>query len=136
MPRSSAATLRTAIVALLLTALRLSAHHAFAAEYDENKRVIVSGTVTRFDWINPHAWLHVEGKDATGKPVTWKFELGSPGGLVHRGFARNAVKVGDHVTVDAYRAKDGSNIANMRTVTLPDGRQLFGGFATTPGAPK
>jgi hypothetical protein len=111
--------------------MRTSAHHAFAAEYDENKRVTISGTVTRFEWTNPHAWLYVDGKDG----ARWNFEMGSPNGLAHRGWTRTALKKGDPVTVEGYGAKDGGNTANVRTVTMPDGRKLFGGFHSTPGAP-
>ena len=121
--------------ALLLTTMRISAHHAFAAEYDENKRVTVSGTVTLFKWTNPHVWLYVDEKDENGKVTSWSFEMGSPGGLIHRGWRSTELKTGDQVSVEGYGAKDGSNIANARTVTLPDGRKLFGGFQTTPGAP-
>jgi hypothetical protein len=121
--------------ALLLTTMRLSAHHAFAAEYDENKRVTVSGRVTKIEWTNPHVWLYVEGQDDSGKLTDWSFEMGSPNGLVHRGWRRTDLKTGDHVTVEGYRSKDGRNVANVRTVTLPDGRKLFGGFQSTPGAP-
>ena len=120
---------------LLFMTLRISAHHAFAAEYDEHRHVTVSGMVTTFKWINPHAWLHVEGKDKDGKVANWKFEMGSPGGLVSRGWTKGELKEGDQVTVEGYGAKDGSRVANATTVTLPDGRTLFGGFATTPGAP-
>jgi len=126
---------RAAAAALLLTATRVSAHHAFAAEYDENKRVMVSGRVTGFEWTNPHAWLYIDGKDESGKVTRWNFEMGSPNGLLHRGWTRTALKKGDQITVEGYGAKDGSNIANVRTVTMPDGRKLFGGFHTTPGAP-
>jgi hypothetical protein len=124
-----------AAAALLLTTMRISAHHAFAAEYDENKLVTVSGTVTKFEWTNPHAWLYVDGTDESGKATRWSFEMGSPGGLLHRGWRRMELKTGDQVTVQGYRAKDGSNLANARTVTMPDGRKLFGGFQSTPGAP-
>jgi hypothetical protein len=130
-------TQRVCVVAavLALSAMRMSAHHAFAAEYDENTRVTVSGAVTKFQWTNPHAWLYVRGKDENGKVMAWGFEMGSPNGLLHGGWKRAELKKGDHVTVDAYRAKDGRNVANARTVTMPDGRKLFGGFQTTPGAP-
>ena len=124
-----------AATALLLTAMRLSAHHAFAAEYDESKRITVSGTVTRFKWTNPHGWLYVDQKDETGKVTRWGFEMGSPGGLTRRGWTRTELMKGDPVTVDGFAAKNGSNTANARTVTLPDGRKLFGGFQSTPGAP-
>jgi hypothetical protein len=124
-----------AAVGMLLTAMRVSAHHAFTAEYDENKRVTVSGSVTKFEWTNPHAWVYVDGKDENLKAATWGFEMGSPNGLIHRGWKREDLKKGDQITIEGYRAKDGSNVANARTVTLPDGRKLFGGFQTTPGAP-
>jgi hypothetical protein len=120
---------------LLLTTVPMSAHHAFAAEYDENKLVTITGTVTGFQWTNPHAWLSVDGTEESNKVSSWKFEMGSPGGLLRRGWRQGELKNGDHVTVDGYRAKNGSNFANARTITLPDGRKLFGGFQTTPGAP-
>ena len=127
--------LLTAVGVLLLATVRISAHHAFAAEYDENKLVTVSGTVTGIKWTNPHAWLYVEGKDQSGKAASWSFEMGSPNGLIRRGWIRTALKKGDRVTVEGYGAKDGSNIANASTITMPDGRKLFGGFHSTPGAP-
>jgi hypothetical protein len=128
-------TLFAAAAVLLLATMRISAHHAFSAEYDENKLVTFSGTVTGFKWTNPHAWLYVDGKHEGDKVTSWSFEMGSPNGLQHRGWKRTELKKGDHVTVDGYRAKNGSNVANARTVTLPDGRKLFGGFQSTPGAP-
>lgn len=126
-------TLCAAAAALMVATMRLSAHHAFAAEYDENKRVTVSGTVTKFEWVNPHAWLYVDGKAEGGSVTQWSFEMGSPNGLLHRGWRRVELKEGDRVTVEGYCAKDGRNVANASTVTLPDGRKLFGGFQSTPG---
>jgi len=120
---------------LLVAASRGSAHHAFAAEYDEKKLIVISGTVTDFQWTNPHAWLYVDGKDAGGTAGSWGFEMGSPGGLLHRGWKSTELKKGDAVTVEGYAAKDGRNVANARMVTLPDGRMLFGGFGSTPGNP-
>jgi hypothetical protein len=128
-------TICAAAVAVFLTTMRVSAHHAFASEYDENKRVTVSGTVTKFQWTNPHTWLYVEGKDGNDKVTSWSFEMGSPNGLVRRGWTRTALKEGDQVTVEGYCAKDGRNVANAGAVTMPDGRKLFGGFQSTPGAP-
>jgi hypothetical protein len=125
----------TAFALLLLTTVRVSAHHAFASEYDENKRVTVSGTVSEFKWTNPHAWLSVDRKDESGKVTRWNFEMGSPNGLLTRGWKKTDLKVGDQVIVEGYGAKDGSNVANAATVTLADGRKLFGGFQETPGAP-
>jgi hypothetical protein len=124
-----------AAAVLLMTTMRASAHHAFAAEYDENRHVTVSGTVTSFKWINPHAWLYVDRQDQNGKITKWSFEMGSPGGLTARGWQKTELKAGDRVTVEGFGAKDGRNVANAATVTLPGGRKLFGGFQTTPGAP-
>jgi hypothetical protein len=124
-----------AAVLLLLTAPHGSAHHAFAAEYDGKKLIVVSGTVTAFEWTNPHAWLSVEGKDATGTSGRWRFELGAPNSMLRRGWKQNELKTGDYVTVDGYPAKDAINAASARTVTLPDGRKLFGGCDSTPGNP-
>ena len=124
-----------AALVLLVAAIRASAHHAFAAEYDENKLVTVDGTVTKFEWTNPHAWLYVDTKDPSGQVSRWSFEMGSPNGLLHRGWKKNELKDGDQVTVDGYAAKDGRNVANARIVTLPDGRKLFGGFQSTPRGP-
>ena len=128
-------TLWVAVTALLLATIRISAHHAFAAEYDEKHLVTITGMVTGFKWINPHAWLYIDGKDASGKVASWGFEMGSPNGLVSRGWKKAELKKGDHVTVEAYGAKNKSNTANARTVTMPDGRKLFGGFQETPGNP-
>ena len=128
-------TLWAAAAALFLVTMRISAHHAFAAEYDEKNLVTVTGVVTSFKWTNPHAWLYIDGKDAAGKAAIWGFEMGAPGGLLSRGWKRAELKKGDHVTVEGYRAKNNSNTANARTVTVPDGRKLFGGFKETPGNP-
>lgn len=125
----------TKFALLLLTPMSALAHHAFASEYDENKRVRVSGTVTEFKWTNPHAWLTVDQKDESGKVTKWNFEMGSPNGLSTRGWRKTDVKAGDQIVVEGYGAKDGSNVANAATVTLADGRKLFGGFQETPGAP-
>jgi hypothetical protein len=124
-----------AVAALLFAAIRMSAHHAFASEYDVNKVVKVSGTVVSFNWTNPHAWLYVDGKDDSGQTGTWGFEMGSPNGLLNRGWKQNELKKGDQVTVDGYAAKDSPNVANARNVTLSDGRRLFGGFQSTPRNP-
>src|SRR5437762_1900038 len=117
-------TLLAAAAALLLLTMRISAHHAFAAEYDENRHVTVSGTVTKFKWTNPHAWLYVDRRDEGGKVTRWSFEMGSPAGLSTRGWRKTELKVGDPVTVEGYGAKDGRNVGNAGTVTLPDGRKL------------
>jgi hypothetical protein len=127
-------TLCALALVLLLTTERLSAHHLFTAEY-ENRRVTVSGTVTTFMWINPHVWVYLDSRDEHGKIAKWRFELGSPGGLTARGWKRTDLKAGDAVTLAGFGAKNGKNVANLTWVVVPDGRKLFGGFETTPGAP-
>src|SRR5262245_19354559 len=108
---------------LLLCALPLLAHHSFEAEYDSKRVMQVSGVVTKFEWMNPHARFYVDVKDEKGAITNWNFELGSPNVLRLQGWKRDSLKVGDQVTVDAYLAKDGSKMANARKVILADGRQ-------------
>ncbi len=111
------------------------AHHSFAAEYDNNKPVKLSGTVTKVEWMNPHARFYIDVKDESGKVTNWEFELGSPNGLMRRGWTRNSLKQGDQVSVSGYAAKDGSNLGNARTVNLADGRKVFAG-STDDGGPQ
>ena len=108
-------------------------HHSFAAEYDSTKPVTLTGQVTKVEWMNPHARFYVDVKE-DGKVTNWEFELGSPNGLMRQGWTRNSLKQGDEITVDGYLAKDGSKLANARTVKLSDGRKVFAG-STTDGGP-
>ena len=110
------------------------AHHSFAAEYDNNKPLKLSGTVTKVEWQNPHARFYIDVKDQSGKVTNWEFELGSPNGLMRRGWTRNSLKQGDTVSVTGYHAKDGSNLGNAREVSLADGRKVFAG-STDDGGP-
>ena len=121
------AMLLTGVAGLLFSAMPASAHHAFAAEFDAKKGIKVSGTITKLEWTNPHAWLYVDVKDESGKPTNWSFELGSPNGLIRHGWRRASLKEGDQVTIEGFLAKDGSNTANAHSVTLPDGRKVFAG---------
>jgi hypothetical protein len=112
------------------------AHHSFAAEYDSAKPVTLTGTVTKVEWMNPHARFYLDVKDDAGKVTNWEFELGSPNGLMRRGWTRNSLKEGDTITVAGSLAKDGSKLANARTVKLSDGREVFAGSATETGDAK
>src|SRR5215831_11181118 len=98
----------------------LLAHHSFAAQYDRNKPVTLTGPVTKVDWINPHARFFMDVKDASGKTVNWEIELSAPAMLIRRGWTKTALKIGEPVTVNGSLAKDGSNLANATTVTLSD----------------
>ena len=102
------------------------AHHSFAAEYDSAKPMTVKGTVTKMEWTNPHARFYVDVSEG-GKVTNWEFELGSPNGLMRRGWTRNSLKAGDQILVEGYMAKDGSKLCNARNVTLADGRKVFAG---------
>jgi len=118
----------------LSAAAQLGAHHAFSAEFDAKKPIKLEGTVTKMQWINPHAWIHIEVKRPDGKLENWMIEGGTPNTLFRRGFTKDSLKVGTKVVVEGYRAKDGSQRANGRDVTFSDGRKLFMGSSGT-GAP-
>ncbi len=112
------------------------AHHSFAAEFDSNKQVELTGTVTKVEWQNPHAHFSLAVKDASGKVTVWDFETGSPNALARRGLSRHSLKEGDVLKVIGYRAKDGSNLASAGTVTFSDGHSAFAGTSGDGGPSK
>jgi hypothetical protein len=123
-----------AAVVCAASGARAWAHHAFASEFDAKRPVKFTATVTKMEWINPHAWMHIEVKKPDGTVENWMIEAGSPNSLFRRGINKNTVKPGMVVVVDGYQARDGSRRANGRDVTLPEGRKLFLGSQGT-GAP-
>src|ERR1700686_3116984 len=118
---------RLALLALLtiLAVTRAPAHHAFAAEFDAKNPVKLRGTVTKIEWINPHAWIHIDVKNPDGTVDEWMIEAGSPNTLLRRGLTKDSLKIGTEILVEGYRSKDGSLRANGRDVKLPDGQILF-----------
>ena len=124
-----------AVVPLLVLAVApASAHHAFAAEFDAKRPIKLQGTVTKMEWINPHAWIHIDVKKTDGTVEEWMIEAGTPNTLLRRGLTRDSLKKGTEIVVDGYQSKDGSLRANGRDVTLPDGKTLFLG-SSAPDAP-
>jgi hypothetical protein len=117
--------MRTLALTLLFGAtVPLLGHHSFAAEFDDKQPVTLDGTVVKFDFMNPHSWIYLDVKKADGTVERWSVETGSTNALFRRGWRKDSLRAGDHVTVDAFRAKDGSRTANASQVKLPDGRQV------------
>lgn len=126
-------TLSTAIAALLLTAATAYAHHPFAQDFDKDKPVTLNGTVTRVQWANPHVYTYLKVKDEQGKEATWRVEMGSPAALMTNGWTKTTLKTGQMVTLQGWRAKNGTNFANAEEMTMSDGKKLSA--ASSNGAP-
>jgi hypothetical protein len=122
------------VLVLLWTAAPAPGHHAFAAEFDANRPIHLEGTVTKMEWINPHAWVHIDVVKSDGSVEKWMIEGGTPNTLLRRGFTKKSLLPGTKIVVDGYQAKDGSLKGNGRDLTLPDGQKLFMGSSGT-GAP-
>ena len=113
-------------IVILVTWVPVNAHHSFAAVFDVDISVAVAGTVTKVEWMNPHAWIYIDVDNGDGGSDTWAFELGSPNGLMRRGWTRKSIQVGDAISVAGYRARDGSNRGNVKSIVLADGTELTG----------
>jgi hypothetical protein len=122
-----------ALAAVGLCAVPVLAHHSFAAQYDANKPITLKGAVTKVEWMNPHARFYIDVKDDGGKVTNWELELGSPNGLMRRGWSRNTLKIGDMVEVEGSLAKDGSKLANARAVKDAAGKRLFAASSQETG---
>jgi len=122
-------------MAMIPLAPPASAHHSFAAEYNADNPVTLTGSVTKMAWINPHAWIYIDVKKPDGAVENWAVEAGPPGTLIRAGFTKESLLPGTEIKVNGFRAKDGALRANGRDITLPDGRLLFVG-GSSPGQPK
>jgi hypothetical protein len=114
---------------IFVAAIPLLAHHSFSAEFDSTKKVEFKGTVVKLEWMNPHAWVYIDAKDANGKVQHWQCETGAPNELVRRGWKRHDLKVGDDVSVKGFLAKANPDTCNAREIVFPDGRKVFSGSA-------
>jgi len=126
--------LAVAVIATAYFSAQAIGHHAFSAEFDPNRPLILKGPVTKVEWVNPHSWIHLEHTNEAGEKEQWMVEGGTPNTLLRRGVNKRTVKPGTYIVVDGYQSKDRSQRANGRNITLADGKKLFMGSSGT-GAP-
>ena len=126
--------LLSCLICSALLSSTANAHHAFGAEFDPNRPMLLRGPIVKIEWVNPHAWIHLEVENEDGTKTTWMVEGGTPNTLLRRGLSRKTLLPGTLIVVDGYQAKDRSNRANGRDITFTDGRKIFMGSSGT-GAP-
>jgi hypothetical protein len=132
--RSAGFAISGTLLAILLAGVPIYAHHSVSAEFDLSQRVTLQGHVTKIEWMNPHVYVYVDVR-AEGKTANWACETAGPNTLARQGWSRSSLKIGDHVTVFGYRARDGSHVASAREIVLANGRKLFVG-SPNDGGPK
>ena len=120
------------LTASMVLSLPASAHHSFAAVFDGDEAIEITGKVSKLEWMNPHTWFYVDVESPNGAVATWALEMGSPNGLLRRGWSRKTLQVGQEVKISGYRAKDGTDKASVKTVAFADGRALSGASSKGP----
>jgi hypothetical protein len=115
------------LLGAMLAAASVSAHHAFSAEFDQDKPVMLEGAITKSEWTNPHAWIYIDVKAGDGKVLNWAIEMGPPSALLRRGWKRSSMQVGAVIKVEGFAAKNGKEFANATNITMPDGTKIFAG---------
>jgi hypothetical protein len=125
-------TIALATIGVMLLTAAGAAHHAFSAEFDQDKPVMLEGAVTKADWMNPHAWIYIDVKNPDGKVVNWAIEMGPPNALLRRGWKKSSMQVGAVIKVEGFAAKNGKEFANATNITMPDGTKIFAGTDEPP----